>query len=52
MKIENVMEPYSTLHGSQWKEAAKVDLDEPVVMKKIHAAWKKQKEIADNGSCR
>ncbi len=40
---ENIMELYSTLHGSQWKEAAKVDLEEPVVMKKIHAAWKKQK---------
>ncbi|HEY5463187.1 MAG TPA: hypothetical protein VIJ95_08020, partial [Hanamia sp.] len=40
---ENVMELYSTLHGSQWKEAAKVDLSEPVVMKKIHAAWKKKK---------
>ena len=31
---ENIMELYSTLYGSQWKEAAKVDLDEPVVMKK------------------
>ena len=40
---EHIMELYSTLYGSQWKEAAKVDLDEPVVMKKIHAAWKKQK---------
>src|SRR5665213_1380580 len=37
---ENVMELYSTLHGSQWKEAVKIDLSEPVVMKKIHAAWK------------
>src|SRR6478752_4845964 len=40
---ENIMELYSTLYGSQWKEAAKVGLDEPVVMKKIHAAWKEQK---------
>ena len=40
---ENIMELYSTLHGSQWKEAAKVELSEPVVMKKIHAAWKKKK---------
>ena len=40
---ENIMELYSTLHGSQWKEAVKVDLSEPVVMKKIHAAWKKKK---------
>jgi signal transduction histidine kinase len=40
---ENIMELYSTLYGSQWKEAAKVDLDEPVVMKKIHTAWKEQK---------
>ncbi len=39
---ENIMELYSTLYGSQWKEAAKVDLDEPVVMKKIHTAWKEQ----------
>jgi class 3 adenylate cyclase len=41
---ENVMELYSTVHGTQWKEAAKVDLDEPVVMKKIKKAWKEQKK--------
>jgi signal transduction histidine kinase len=41
---EHVMELYSTVYGSQWKEAAKVDLDEPVVLKKIHAAWKEQKK--------
>ena len=41
---EHVMELYSTLYGSQWKEAAKVDLEEPVVMKKIHKAWKEQKK--------
>jgi|GEM_PF-177360 len=40
---ENVMELYSTLYGLQWKEAARADLSEPVVMKKIHAAWKKKK---------
>jgi len=41
---ENIMELYSTIYGSQWKEAAKVDLDEPVVMKKIYTAWKEQKK--------
>ncbi len=41
---ENSMELYSTLYGSQWKEAATVDLDEPVVINKIYAAWKKQKK--------
>ena len=40
---ENVMELYSTLYGSQWKEAVKIDLSEPVVIKKIHTAWKKKK---------
>lgn len=38
------MELYSTLYGSQWKDSAKVDLDEPVVMRKIHQAWKQQKK--------
>jgi hypothetical protein len=41
---ENIMELYSTLYGSQWNAAAKVDLDEPVVMKKIHTTWKEQKK--------
>jgi signal transduction histidine kinase/DNA-directed RNA polymerase subunit N (RpoN/RPB10) len=41
---EHVMELYSTLNGSQWKDAVKVDLDELVVMKKIHKAWKEQKK--------
>ncbi len=44
---ENIMELYSTLYGSQWKEAARVDLNEPVVMKKIHAAWKKKTRLPD-----
>ncbi len=38
------MELYSTLHGSQWKQAAPVDMNEPVLMKKIYAAWKKKKK--------
>ncbi len=41
---DNIMELYSTLYGSNWKEAAKVDLDEPVVMNKIYTAWKEQKK--------
>ena len=41
---ENIMELYSTLYGSKWKDAARVDLDEPVVMKKIYAAWKERKK--------
>jgi len=41
---KNIMQLYSTLYGSQWKEAARVDLNEPVVMKKIHAAWREQKK--------
>ncbi len=41
---KNIMNLYSTLYGTQWKEAAKVDLDEPVAIKKIYAAWKDQKK--------
>ncbi len=41
---KNIMELYSTLYGSQWKEPVKVDLDEPVAMKKIHVAWKESKK--------
>ncbi len=41
---ENIMELYSTLYGSPWKEPVRIDLDEPVVIKKIHAAWKEQKK--------
>ncbi len=43
-EAENIMQLYSTLYGTQWKEPAKVDLDEPVVMKKIYTAWKEQKK--------
>lgn len=41
---DKLMELYSTLHGKQWNERAKVDLNEPIVMKTIHTGWKKKKK--------
>ncbi|HEX5024140.1 MAG TPA: nuclear transport factor 2 family protein, partial [Agriterribacter sp.] len=41
---DNIMELYSTLYGFQWEKPARVDLDEPVVMKKILTAWKEQRK--------
>ena len=39
-----LMELYSTIQGEQWKDVAKVDLNEPAAMKKILAGWKKKKK--------
>ncbi len=41
---ENVMDLYTTMYGAQWKEPVKVDLDEPVAIRKIYAAWKNKKK--------
>ncbi len=43
-ETDNSMDLYSTVNGLQWKEAAKIDLDEPVVLNKIYVAWKAQKK--------
>ena len=43
-EAENIMELYSTLYGSQWKDPVNLDLDEPVVVRKIFDAWKEQKK--------
>ena len=39
-----VLNLYATLQGEQWKEATKVDLDEPLVMQKIYGGWKQNKK--------
>ncbi len=39
-----VLNLYATLQGEQWKEATKVDLNEPHAMQKIHAGWQQQKK--------
>ncbi|MCG2459244.1 nuclear transport factor 2 family protein [Flavobacteriaceae bacterium F89] len=41
---EKTMSLYSTLKGKQWEEEATIALEEPIVMKKIHKAWKQNKK--------
>ncbi len=41
---KQVLNLYATLQGEQWKEASKIDLDEPVVMQKIYAGWQQKKK--------
>ena len=46
---ETAMKLYSTLHGSQWKQAARIEFDKHVVYRQIFSAWKKKKKsfVAD-----
>ncbi len=39
-----VLNLYATLHGKEWNESSKVDLDEPLVMQKIYGGWKQNKK--------
>ena len=39
-----VLNLYATVHGEQWKEATKIDLDEPHAMQKIYNGWREKKK--------
>ena len=41
---EHVMELWATIHGNQANNLFKISLDEPIVMRKLYAAWKEQKK--------
>ena len=38
-----VLNLHATLHGKQWEESSKIDLDEPHAMRKIYSGWQQKK---------